>query len=59
MIRYAKRIIEGNRGKMQADIALGTKVYELVEELTRCLPKTMKNFYKTNKEYKAKCLYIY
>lgn len=34
-IRYAKRIIEENKEKSPADIALGTKVYELVEELAR------------------------
>ncbi|MDE6127863.1 MAG: RloB family protein, partial [Lachnospiraceae bacterium] len=34
-IRYAKRIIEENKGKTPTDIAPGTKVYELVEELAR------------------------
>lgn len=40
-IRYAKRIIEENKGKMPADIAPGTKVYELVEELARYLSEDM------------------
>lgn len=34
-IRYAKRIIEGNKGKTPSDIAPGTKVYGLVEELAK------------------------
>ncbi len=38
-IRYAKRIIEGNEGKTPADIAPGTKVYELAEELAKYLPE--------------------
>lgn len=38
-MRYAKRIIEENKGKMPADIAPGTKVYELVEELVKYLPE--------------------
>lgn len=37
-IRYAKRIISEGRGKAPADIAPGTKVYELVEELEKYLP---------------------
>lgn len=42
-IRYAKRIIENGRGKTPADIAPGTKVYELVEELVKYLPEEIKN----------------
>ena len=40
-IRYAKRIIEENKGKTPTDIAPGTKVYELVEELSRYLPEKL------------------
>lgn len=38
-IRYAKRIIKDGQGKMPAEIAPGTKVYELVEELAKYLPE--------------------
>lgn len=38
-IRYAKRIIEENKGRTPTKIAPGTKVYELVEELARYLPE--------------------
>ena len=34
-IRYARRIIENGEGKTPAEIAPGTKVYELVEELAK------------------------
>lgn len=37
-IRYARRIIMDNEGRSPADIAPGTKVYELVEELAKYLP---------------------
>ena len=40
-IRYAKRIIEENKMKTPADIAPGTKVHKLVEELARYLPEKM------------------
>lgn len=40
-IRYAKRIIEENWGKTPSEIAPGTKVYELVEELVKYLPEKM------------------
>ena len=44
-LRYAKRIIKDGQGKMPADIAPGTKVYELVEELVKYLPEeNEKNF---------------
>ena len=42
-IRYAKRIIEENKGKMPSEIAPGTKVYELVEELVKYLPEEIQN----------------
>lgn len=45
-IRYAKRIIEENKGKSSAMIAPGTKVYELVEELVKYLPEDSKNKFK-------------
>ena len=32
-IRYAKRLIEDGHGSTPSEIAPGTKVYELVEEL--------------------------
>lgn len=42
-IRYARRIMEENAGKTSADIAPGTTVYELVEELVRYLPIEIRN----------------
>ena len=41
-IRYAKRIIKDGQGKTPTEIAPGTKVYELVEELAKYLPEDMK-----------------
>lgn len=38
-IRYAKRIINDGAGKTPTEIAPGTKVYELVEELEKYLPE--------------------
>ncbi len=38
-IRYAKRIIKENEGNTPTEIAPGTKVYELVEELAKYLPE--------------------
>lgn len=38
-IRYAKRIIKDGEGKTPAEIAPGTRVHELVEELVRYLPE--------------------
>ena len=38
-IRYAKRIIKDGQGKTPAEIAPGTRVYELVEELAKYLPE--------------------
>lgn len=40
--RYAKRIISEGRGRSNAIIAPGTKVYELVEELAKFLPEELK-----------------
>lgn len=42
-IRYAKRIIKDGQGKTPTEIAPGTKVYELVEELVKYLPEETKN----------------
>ncbi len=44
-IRYAKRIIKDGEGKTPAEIAPGTKVYELVEELAKYLPEEIKKKY--------------
>ena len=41
-IRYARRIINNGKGKTPAEIAPGTKVYELVEELAKYLPGKQK-----------------
>jgi hypothetical protein len=41
--RYARRIIEDNMNHSPADIAPGTKVYELVEELAKYLPENEKS----------------
>ena len=41
-IRYAKRIIKNGEGKTPAEIAPGTKVYELVEELAKYLPEKVR-----------------
>lgn len=40
-IRYAKRIIKDGQGKTPTEIAPGTKVYELVEELAKYLSEEM------------------
>ncbi len=42
-IRYAKRIIKDGAGKTLTEIAPGTKMYELVEELARYLPEKIKS----------------
>ncbi|MCI5711727.1 MAG: hypothetical protein MR324_01110 [Lachnospiraceae bacterium] len=36
---YAKRIMKDGKGKTPTEIAPGTKVYELVGELAKYLPK--------------------
>lgn len=41
-IRYAKRIINDGEGKTPTEIASGTKVYELVEELAKYLPEEIR-----------------
>ena len=43
-IRYAKRIIRDGQGKTPTEIAPGTKVYELVEELAKYLPEEVKKY---------------
>ena len=40
-IRYAKRIMKDGQGKTPTEIAPGTKVYELVEELAKYLPENV------------------
>ena len=43
-IRYAKRIIKDGQGRTPTEIAPGTKVYELVEELAkRAMAQAIKN----------------
>ncbi len=44
-IRYAKRIIKDGHGSTPTEIAPGTKVYELVEELAKYLPETYRNLF--------------
>ena len=44
-IRYAKRIIENGVGKTPAQIAPGTKVYELAEELAKYLPEEIQKYF--------------
>ena len=44
-VRYAKRIIKDGQGKTPTEIAPGTKVYELVEELAKYLPEDTKHFF--------------
>ena len=41
-IRYAKRIIKEGQGRTPTEIAPGTKVYELVEELAKYLPENIR-----------------
>lgn len=41
-IRYAKRIMKDGAGTTPTEIAPGTKVYELVEELVKYLPEETK-----------------
>ena len=49
-IRYAKRIIKNGEGKTPAEIAPGTKVYELVEELAKYLPEEIRKQFLESKE---------
>ena len=43
--RYAKRIIKEHKGLSPTDIAPGTKVYELVEELAKYLPEELQKHF--------------
>lgn len=45
-IRYAKRIMKDGEGKTPTEIAPGTKVYELVEELVKYLPENLEKSFK-------------
>ena len=45
-IRYAKRIIKDGQGKTPTEIAPGTTVYELVEELVKYLPEELEDNFK-------------
>lgn len=45
-IRYAKRIIKDGEGKTPTEMAPGTKVYELVEELAKYLPEEIAQRFK-------------
>ena len=47
-IRYAKRIIKDGEGKTPTEIAPGTKVHELVEELAKYLPEEFKHKFRDN-----------
>lgn len=42
-IRYTKRIIKDGKGKTPSQLAPGTKVFELVEELIKYLPEEIKS----------------
>ena len=44
-IRYAKKIIKAKEDKTATEIAPGTKVYKLVEELVKYLPEEMKEYF--------------
>ncbi len=44
-IRYAKKMIKTKEDKTPTEIAPGTKVYELVEELAKYLPEEMKKYF--------------
>ena len=44
-IRYAKGIMKDGEGKTPTEIAPGTKVYELVEELAKYLPEEVKQIF--------------
>lgn len=49
-IRYAKRIIKEGEGKTPTEIAPGTKVYALAEELAKYLPEERKNIFRGAKD---------
>ena len=42
-IRYAKRIMKEGQGKTPTEIAPGTRVYALVEELAKYLPENIRD----------------
>lgn len=44
-IRYAKRIVKDGQGRMPTEIAPGTKVYALVEELAKYLLEIIKEHF--------------
>lgn len=44
LFRYAKRIIKDGEGETSTEIAPGTKVYKLVEGLTKYLPEEHQRF---------------
>ncbi len=44
-VRYAKKIIKDGQGRTPTEIAPGTKVYELVEELAKYLPESVKKYF--------------
>lgn len=44
-IRYAKKIMKDGARKTPTEIAPRTKVYELVEELTKYLPEKMRRYF--------------
>lgn len=51
-IRCAKRIIKDGQGRTPAELAPGTKVYELVEELVKYLPENIqKQFLEENDKF--------
>ena len=45
-IRYAKRIIKDGTGMTPTEIAPGTKVYELVEEMAKYVPEEVQKIFK-------------
>ncbi|MBQ9764900.1 MAG: hypothetical protein IJW18_01725 [Lachnospiraceae bacterium] len=45
IIRYVKKIIKDGEGKTPTEIAPGTKVHELVEELAKYLPEEIHKKY--------------
>lgn len=44
-IRYAEKIMADGRGKTPSEIAPGTKVYELVQELAKYLPEEIQGYF--------------
>jgi hypothetical protein len=42
-IRYAKRILDNHKGMTPTEIAPGTRVFALVEELAKYLPEQQKS----------------